>query len=79
MLVFYFEVLLNMLQFYFDACCYFFNIRPAMFSNHSKLVKRQVRDRYGRFASPSSYIAPPSSRQEVGSSSYHRTAPPLSR
>jgi hypothetical protein len=52
-----------------------------MVSKHSELVKRQIRDRYGRFASPSSrqYTAPPPSCQEVGSSSCLRTAPPLTR
>jgi hypothetical protein len=50
-----------------------------MVSKHSKLVKRQTRDRYGRFSSPSSRTAPPPSRQEVGSLSHHRTAPPPSR
>jgi hypothetical protein len=49
-----------------------------MVSKHSKLVKRQTRDRYGRFSSPSSRTAPPPSRQEVGSLSHHRTAPPTS-
>jgi hypothetical protein len=62
-----------------DACCNFFHIRPAMVSKHLELVKRQARDRYGRFTSPSSRTAPPPShRQEVGSSSHHRTAPPPS-
>jgi hypothetical protein len=50
-----------------------------MLSKHSKLVKRQTRDWYGRFSSPSSRTAPPPSRQEVGSLSRHRTAPPPSR
>jgi hypothetical protein len=27
-----------------------------MVSNHSELVKRQARDRYGRFASPSTLL-----------------------
>jgi hypothetical protein len=72
MLEFYFEILLNMLEFYFssitkyvtiasDACCYFFNIRPAMISKYSEFVKRHARDRYRRFASPSSRTAPPHS------------------
>jgi hypothetical protein len=39
-----------------------------MVSKHLELAKRQARDQYGRFASPSSYTAPPPSRQEVGSS-----------
>jgi hypothetical protein len=57
----------------------FSTIRPAMVSKHSELVKRQARDRYGRFVSPINCIAPPPSRhQEVGSSSRHRTAPPPS-
>jgi hypothetical protein len=60
------------------ACCCFFNIRSTMVSKHSELVKRQARDRYGRFASPSSHTTPPSSRmQKVGSSSRRRTTPPL--
>jgi hypothetical protein len=49
-----------------------------MVSKHSELVKRQTRDRYGRFASLSSRTAPPSLRQEVRSSSYHSTALPPS-
>jgi hypothetical protein len=51
----------------------------VMVSKHSELMKRQTRDRYGRFASPSSCTAPPPSRrQEVGG--YSRcTAPPLTR
>jgi hypothetical protein len=40
MLEFYFKVLLNMLEFYSNVCCYFFNIRSAMISKHSELVKR---------------------------------------
>jgi hypothetical protein len=55
----------------------FFNIRPAMVSKHSKLAKRQTRDRYERFASLSSRTAPPPSCQEVGSSS--RLLPPRAR
>jgi hypothetical protein len=39
----------------------------AMVSKHSELVKRQARDRYGRFASPMSTTAPPHSCHEVGS------------
>jgi hypothetical protein len=50
-----------------------------MVSKHSEHAKRQARDYYGRFTSPSSTTAPPPSRQEVGSSSRHRTAPPTSR
>jgi hypothetical protein len=50
-----------------------------MVSKHLELVKRQTRDRYGRFTSPSSRTAPPPSRQEVGSLSHHRTAPAPSR
>jgi hypothetical protein len=47
---------------------------------HSELTKKQARDRYGRFASPSSHIAPPPSRmQEVGSSNRRRIASPPSR
>jgi hypothetical protein len=42
-------------------------------------MKRQARDCYGRFASPSSCTAPPPARHEMGSSSRHCTAPPLSR
>jgi hypothetical protein len=61
-----------------NACCYFFNIRSAMVSKHSELVKRQARDHYGRFTSPSSRTAPPPSHQEVGSSSRCDTAPPPS-
>jgi hypothetical protein len=46
---------------------------------HLKLAKKQVRDRCGRFASPSSHTAPPPScMQEVGRSSRHRIAPPPS-
>jgi hypothetical protein len=67
-------------KFVSDVCCCFFNIRPAMVSKkYLELVKKQAWDRYGRFASPSSYTAPPPSRQEVGSSSRHCTAPPPSR
>jgi hypothetical protein len=66
-------------EFAFDACCCCFNIRPAMVNKkHSELVKKQTRDRYGKFASPSSRTAPPPSRQEVGSSSHHRTTLPPS-
>jgi hypothetical protein len=50
-----------------------------MVSKHSKLAKRQTRDRYGRFASPSSHTGPSPSRHEVESFSHHRTAPPPSR
>jgi hypothetical protein len=50
-----------------------------MISKYSKPAKRQARDRYRRFASLSSRTAPPPSRQEVGSYSYRRIAPPLSR
>jgi hypothetical protein len=50
-----------------------------MVSKHSELAKRQARDRYGRFAYPSSHTAPPLSRQEVGSLSHRRTAPLPSR
>jgi hypothetical protein len=50
-----------------------------MISKHSKLMKRLARDRYSRFASPLSFIAPPPSRhQKVGSSSRCHTAPPPS-
>jgi hypothetical protein len=45
-----------------DACCYFFNIRSAMVSKHSEIVKRQAQDRYRSIASPSSCTAPPPSR-----------------
>jgi hypothetical protein len=41
-----------------DTCCCFFNIRPAMVRKYSELVKRQARDRYRRFAFPSSRTAP---------------------
>jgi hypothetical protein len=55
----------------------FCDIRPVMVSKHSELAKRQDRDHYERFASPSSHTAPPPShRQEMGSSSRRRTAPP---
>jgi hypothetical protein len=44
---------------------------------HLELAKKQARDHYGRFTSPSSCTAPPLSRmQEVRSSSRHRTTPP---
>jgi hypothetical protein len=49
-----------------------------MVSKYLELMKRQVRDCYGRFSSPSSHTDPPPSRQEVGSSSCHRIAPPPS-
>jgi hypothetical protein len=50
-----------------------------MVSKHSELTKRQARDCYGRFASPSSRTAPPPSRcQEVENSSRCRTPPPPS-
>jgi hypothetical protein len=50
-----------------------------MVSKHLEHAKRQVRDCYGRFASPLSTMAPPPSCQEVGSYSRHRrTAPPTS-
>jgi hypothetical protein len=57
----------------------FCDTRSTMVSKHLELVKKQARDRYGRFASPSSHTAPPPLRHEVGSSSHHRTAPPPSR
>jgi hypothetical protein len=60
------------------ACCCFFNIRSAMVSKHSELMKRQARYRYGRFVSSSSGTAPPLSRHEVGSSNCRHTAPPPS-
>jgi hypothetical protein len=44
-----------------NACYCFFNIRSTMISKHSELVKRQARDRYGRFAFPSTHTAPPPS------------------
>jgi hypothetical protein len=72
MLEFYFKVLLNILLFFSTL------IRAAMVSKHSERSKRQARDCYGRFASPSSAIAPPPSRQEVRSFSRRCTAPPLS-
>jgi hypothetical protein len=55
---------------------FFCDIRSTIVNKHSELTKRQARDRYGRFASPSSHTAPPISHHEVGSSSCHRTAPP---
>jgi hypothetical protein len=55
-----------------------FNIRSAMVSKHSKFMKSQALDRYGRFTSPWIRSAPPPSHhQEVGSSSHRRTAPTL--
>jgi hypothetical protein len=48
-----------------------------MVSKHPELTKKQTRDRYGRFASPSSHTAPPPSHQEVGSSSRCTAPPPL--
>jgi hypothetical protein len=51
-------------------------LRSAMVSKHSELTKRQARDHYGIFSSPSSCITPPPSRQEVGSSSRRCIAPP---
>jgi hypothetical protein len=51
-----------------------------MVSKHLELTKKQVRDCYRRFASPTSHTAPPPSCiQEAGSSSHHHTAPPPSR
>jgi hypothetical protein len=50
-----------------------------MFSKHSELAKRQDRDHYRRLTSPSSCTAPPTSHQEVGSSSRRHTTPPPSR
>jgi hypothetical protein len=50
-----------------------------MVSKNSESAKRQARDCYGRFASPSSMTAPPLSCQEVESSSHHRTTPPTLR
>jgi hypothetical protein len=55
----------------------FSTLGSVMVSKHSELTKRQARDHYGRFSSPSSRTTPPS-RQEVGSSSSRRTAPPPS-
>jgi hypothetical protein len=62
-------------------------------ASHSELTKKQAQDAYGRFTSSSSQqvqhrttppsqdvrrtVAPPSHRQEVGSSSCHTTSPPL--
>jgi hypothetical protein len=91
-LEFYFKVLLKILEFYFYVLlnmslaytllmhvAIFFNIMPVIVSKHSEIVKRQVRDHYDMFTSPSSRTAPPSSRrQAVGSSGRHRTAPPTS-
>jgi hypothetical protein len=60
-----------------DACCIIFcDFRSAMVSKHSELTKRQTRDHYGRFASPSSHTTPHLSLHEVGSFSRHCTAPP---
>jgi hypothetical protein len=42
----------------------FSTLGSVMVNKHSKLVKRQARDRYGRFSSPSSYTAAPPSHQE---------------
>jgi hypothetical protein len=53
-------------------------IRAAMVNKYSELVRRQVRDRFGRFASPSSRTILPPSCQEVGSLSCCRTVPPPS-
>jgi hypothetical protein len=41
----------------------FWEISSAMDSKHSELTKRQTRDRYRRFASPSSRTAPPQKLQ----------------
>jgi hypothetical protein len=58
---------------------FFFNNRPAMVSKkYSDLMKKQARDRYGSFASPSSPTTLPPSHHEVGTSSYHHTSPPPS-
>jgi hypothetical protein len=54
----------------------FCDISSTMVNKHSKLMKRQAWDRYGRFASLSSHTAPPISHHEVGSPSRRRTAPP---
>jgi hypothetical protein len=52
-----------------DACCCFFNIRPVVVSKKIlELMKKKARDRYGRFASPSSRITPPPLCQEEASS-----------
>jgi hypothetical protein len=48
-----------------------------MVSKHPELVKKQTRDRYERFASPSSRAVPPPSHQEVESSSRCTAPPPL--
>jgi hypothetical protein len=73
-----------MLEFYFilkyclyasDACYCFFNISSVMVSKHSELMKRQARDCYGMFASPSIYTAHLPSCQELASFSCCRTAP----
>jgi hypothetical protein len=66
-------------EFASDVCCYFFNIRLVMISKkYSEIMKKQARDRYGRFASPLSRTAPPPLRHEVGISRCHHTAPPPS-
>jgi hypothetical protein len=68
MLEFYFEVLLNMLQLLLMHVAISSTLgQPSLAS----IVKRQVRDRYGRFTSPSSCTTPPSSI-------HRRTAPPPS-
>jgi hypothetical protein len=66
-------------EFASDACCCFFNIRPAMVSKkHLDLTKKQAPDRYEMFAPPLFHTALPSSCQEVASSSHRHTAPPPS-
>jgi hypothetical protein len=74
MVVFKFLYMLHMLEFASHVCCYFFNIKSTMVNKHSEFAKKQSQDRYGRFASPSSRITLPPSRQEVRSCSRCRTA-----
>jgi hypothetical protein len=57
----------------------FFNIRPTMVSKHSELVKRQARDCYVRFSSPSSHTAPPPSFDDSSVEMWEVPPPPLTR
>jgi hypothetical protein len=56
----------------------FFNMRSTKVSKHSKLAKRQTRDRYGRFTSPSSRTTPPSS-DDSSVELWEVPPPPLTR
>jgi hypothetical protein len=56
----------------------FCDIRSPMVSKHSELMKWQIQDGYGRFASPSSRTTPPPLHHKVESSSHRRSAPHLS-